>query len=166
MPTLDEFYPLIGKVVVEFQSLDFQLNILFACLLREDPNVSMAFAVTLPFSKKIDVLKSIAPFKIPQGDLHLDLEKIIILLTQSEEKRNQVIHASWIPNASADKVFFHKPRATRKEGMKNGGIRESMPSEIDETLQTIHNAKQGLFAFCARLQKSGILRSQMISKSD
>jgi len=69
MRKIDEFYPLIGKLVVEFQEVDMLLNLLLGLLLKEDINVTMAFAVSVPFGKKIDVIKSIAPFKLNAPDL-------------------------------------------------------------------------------------------------
>ena len=54
MRKIDEFYPLIGKLVVEFQEVDMLLNLLLGLLLKEDINVTMAFAVSVPFGKKIN----------------------------------------------------------------------------------------------------------------
>jgi hypothetical protein len=47
MKPLENYYPLIGKVVVRFQDLDMLVNMLMVCLLSEDPNVTLAFMVTL-----------------------------------------------------------------------------------------------------------------------
>ena len=122
MRKIEEFYPLIGKLVVEFQELDFLLNLFLGMLLKEDINVTMAFAVSLPFAKKIDVIKSIAPFKLNTAQLNEALDALIGKLGKAEEERNRIVHASWIGEGDS-KVFFHKPQTSRKHGMKNGGIR-------------------------------------------
>ena len=53
MEAREDFYPLIGKVVVRFQDADMFLNLFMMCLLNENINVTRAFMVTLPFSKKL-----------------------------------------------------------------------------------------------------------------
>jgi len=72
MKALETYSPLLGKVVVQFQEVDMLLTVLMACLLNEDPNVTMAFMVTLPFSKKLDVLGTVARAKFTHQDLLLE----------------------------------------------------------------------------------------------
>ena len=161
MSKITDFYPLIGKVVVAFQEVDFLINLMFASLLREQPDISMAVATSLSFSKKLNVLKAISQFKIRASDLQARLDEVIKKLGRAEDERNRIVHAAWIPSSVDDKVFFHKPRITQKHGVKNGGIRESFPSEIEETLQSIGDAKQELLEFLGELERKSIIRTRM-----
>src|ERR1039458_7508682 len=107
MKPLENYYPLIGKVVVRFQDLDMLVNMLMVCLLSEDPNVTLAFMVTLPFSKKLDVLRSVAPFKFRSQNLLDRLVTVLPILSRAEESRNRVVHAAWLGSSESNTVFFH-----------------------------------------------------------
>ena len=161
MNPLDKYYPLIGKVVVEFQDLEFALNIMLTALLKEDPNVVMALAVTLPFAKKLDVVKSIAPFKIRDVPLLDQLDGLIQKMTEAEECRNRIVHAAWIRSTAVDEVFYHKPRTSRKHGMKNGGIRRCSVVEVETVVTSIQGAKTHLFRFCALLEERNVIQTRM-----
>lgn len=158
MNPIEKYYPLIGKTVVEFQDLDCFLNYLLMFLLNEDPNVSMALVVSLSFAKKVDVIKSIAPFKFKYKDLHDSLKELIPQLTSSEERRNQIIHGAWIGSSVEDKVFFHKPQTSRKHGMKTGGIRHATTKEIEDTIKVIQKAKNSIFKLGAELERRNIIK--------
>jgi hypothetical protein len=56
--------PMIGRLIVDFQTLDFYLNMVLSYLLKDSLEVTTAIATSLSFSKKLDVLKSITPFRI------------------------------------------------------------------------------------------------------
>jgi len=161
MKTLEAYYPLIGKIVVKFQDLDFFLNVLMTGLLKEDPNVTMAYAVSLSFSKKIDVLKSIAPFKFKHQDLHDTLDKSIGLMSKAEELRNRIIHASYLGSSEEGAVYVYKPRASRKHGMRNGGIRNITTKELEESLEAIQNAFNSATSLGRELEKRKIISIQL-----
>jgi hypothetical protein len=161
---IDEFYPLIGKVVVRFQEIDMTLNMIMACLLKEDPNVTIAFMVTLPFSKKLDVLRSVAPFKFKFKILLDQLDATLPLISVAEDKRNRVVHATWISASDNKKVFFYKPRATRKVGMKDDGIRDVTPEEIKDALKAIDDALSAICRLGEQLERQGVMITKMFSK--
>jgi len=161
MKALDAYYPLIGKVVVRFQDLDMVVNITMACLLGEDPNVTQAFMVTLPFSKKLDVLRSVAPFKFKRQDLIDRLDRVLPVLSQAEDGRNRVVHATWIGSSASDTVYFHKPRATRKAGLKDGGIRHATIAELEQVIKSIASAMKEFCELGSALEKAKVLSTKM-----
>ena len=163
MDSLDRHYPLIGKVVVEFQGIDLTLNIILGSLLiKEDINIIQAFAVSLSFSKKMDVLKSIAPFKIQEPDLLKILDKVLKELSQAESERNRIVHAHWMAASDGSKVALLKPSTSRRHGLR-GGISWVSPDEIEKVITYIQKAKSSLWMFGAELEKRGVIRLKMFS---
>jgi hypothetical protein len=158
MNALEMYYPLLGKVVVRFQEVDMLLCVLMACLLNEDPNVTLAFMITLPFSKKLDVFGTVARAKFTHQDLLDKLDKAISLLSSAEEGRNRVVHAAWIGSVSGNSVFFHKPRASRKEGMQHGGIRQATQEEVESVINKIQIAMSAVCQFGRELEQRKIIK--------
>lgn len=160
MHTIDKFYQPIGHLVIRFQELDFTLNIMLMSLIKEDPNVTMAFSISLSFRKKIDVIKSIAPFKITNAELHHRLDTLINKLINAEEVRNKIIHTYWTRSSVEKKVFRLKPKTNHKKGLTGGGY-EAKLSDIEDAIKTVDEAVLELFHFCAELERKGIMPTRI-----
>ena len=131
---IEPFFPLIGQVVVEFQTIETIVDfILMALLSKEDPNVVHSFATALQFGRKLDVVKAIAPFKIPRPDLNERLGSVIATLSNAEQERNRIIHSryGWF---GKDKVSVHKMGVSRKDGITGSGFRVVETSFVQDAL--------------------------------
>jgi hypothetical protein len=115
--------------------------------------------VILPFSKKLDALRSVAPFKFRRQDLLDKLDTIMPLLSQAEESRNRIVHATWIEHTGSNTVFFHKPRATRKAGIIAGGIRPAATDEIEAAIKSIDDAMTALCELGHALEQCKLLKT-------
>jgi hypothetical protein len=86
------------------------------------------------------------------------LDKVVSLLSSAEESRNRVVHAAWIGSVSGKSVFFHKPRASRKEGMQHGGIRPATQEEVELAINTIQIAMSALSQFGRELEQRNLIK--------
>ncbi|MBX3746916.1 MAG: hypothetical protein KF833_16520 [Verrucomicrobiae bacterium] len=93
------------------------------------------------------------------------LDGVLPLLSQAEDGRNRVVHASWIGSPGSDKVFFHKPRATRKTGMKDGGVRNATTAEIENVIKSMDSAMKALWEFGCALEKAKVPKTTKMFSS-
>lgn len=154
---LEKFYPLIGKVIVRFQALDSFLNVVLMGITKEQPDVVMAYSASLSFGKKVDVLKSVMLFKVGNSALLARLEDVVKALSDAEEERNRIVHASWMGGTDGT-VLFHKPQTSRKRGLRNGGVRESCVEDIEGSLIIINDAVVHLSKLARELHRTGVSR--------
>jgi hypothetical protein len=155
----EKFFAPIGNIVVAFQDADFCLTMLLALLLNEDTNVTLSFAVSLSFSKKLDVVKSIAPFKIKDQGLLAELDDIVKQLANAEQERNVIVHGHWITPVKDGPIGFYKP-ATRRDGLKNFLESKSM-DDMQKVLAIIHKATERLFSFTGELHARGVIQQKV-----
>lgn len=165
MEAREDFYPFIGKVVVRFQDADMFLNMFMMCLLGGDINVTQAFMVTLPFSKKLDIIHSVAPLKIAREDLLKRLDEVLKLLSKAEEERNKVVHATWMPSSKSNMIFFYKPKATRNAGLKLNEGRSMTIAEVEAIFKTIDNATNEFCDLAHTLEEEKIMHSLLFRKT-
>jgi hypothetical protein len=173
---LEKCYPLIGRVVVEFQNLEGILEILIVELLvhkdfknrdlmNKDFNCLLAVMASLTFSKKVDLIRSIAPFKLRYQDLFDSLKDIVVSLTRAEEKRNSIVHAHWMAMGD-ERVVITKPRTSRKVGLIGGGLHEVTTAKIEEALAAIREATNKVADLGSKLTQRGVIKTKMFTIED
>ena len=146
----------IGKLVVQFQTLEFIILMLCLGITKDNLDVVMAMLSVVSFRRKLDVLRAIAPYAISDSTLGSELTDLIEKASHCEEQRNTIVHSIWL--GGQDKVFRHKPIVSRKHGLKNGGIQEFNVAEIDGVSNSIGTLVTQLKGFLNRLHKLDISR--------
>ena len=159
----EKFFTPIGNVVMTFQDADFALTMLLASLLNEEGNVALAFAVPLTIQKKLDVIKSIAPFKIKEQALLDELDEIVNEMVQANERRNGIVHGYWLTSVKEGPIGYYKPVAGRG-GLKNFVESKSI-EDMNAVIGIIQKAAQHLFSFTGKLHKHGVLKQKNFSFS-
>ena len=156
MRKIEQFYEPIGKMIVTFQDLEMSLTLLILSLVNEDPNVTMSFVAGMSFSKRIDALKSLAPFKM-NPVLCKELDDLIKKIGTCEERRNTVVHSSWMGSIDGGTVFRHKPGTNRKKGLF-GGIESAEIALVADVTAAIHDSHMALLRFAKKLTKMGVIK--------
>lgn len=173
---LEKCYPLIGKVVVEFQQLEFSLEHLILELLihkdhkdrdliNADLNALLALTASLPFSKKVDVLRSIAPFKLRYQHIHDSLGDVIVSITKAEENRNRIVHGTWMYYGEKQ-VAYMKTQTSRKHGLRGGGLKRFTTADLDKAIAEIQDAKDKVIQLGSELTRCGVIKTSMFTNTN
>jgi hypothetical protein len=158
MKEIESYYPLIGKAVVKFQELDLALDILMSSLVSDDVNVTMAFMATLSFKQKLDALGTVARAKFSDAVLLGILDDTMSALSKAEEGRNRVVHTTLIGTSAGDEVYSHKPKATRTDGLKNGGIKLASRDTVEDVITNIQTAMTSVVGLSNELKSRHLIK--------
>lgn len=152
-------YSAMGKLVVAFQSLDKAIDQLMFCSMTLDYNQFSVLAAELAFKTKVNV--SCALLK----QLHHENEEItdhgnIYALTDEirkdcfkcEERRNQIVHSSWIPKfkSAPDLVLRTKSSSKSKKGYKHT-VETIKPGSLDPDIELIESTGEKVRDVCQTL---------------
>ena len=156
MNKIEQFYEPIGKMIIAFQYLDSTLSLIFMSLVKEDPNVTMSLIAGLSFSKRLDALRALSTFKMSPYLVN-ELADIIKRIGKCEDRRNTIVHSSWIGTLDGKTVFRDKPSTSRKKGLI-GGIFKAEIAEISDVTKTIQESHSALLCFAKKLTSKGIIK--------
>src|SRR5260370_42402816 len=101
MPFSDEHLRQIGRITVNFATLDFHLAFAIGALLTQDQDVAQMVAHELSFKQKLALLSSLVQHKLPASakatsECATDFETYLSRCAQLEEHRNQIAHSVWL----------------------------------------------------------------------
>ncbi len=113
----DAIITALGRVVVNFASLEFTLGTAIILLLNIDQKVGQILVSKLPFKGRIDVFDALVRYQKPNmasGAQHVD---IITNLGQLEDRRNQIVHSAWAAAKQPTELTRVKVNVRRKRGL-------------------------------------------------
>jgi hypothetical protein len=158
MKDIKESLTMIGRLIVAFQTLDFNLNMILSYLLKDTLDVTIAIATSLSFSKKLDVLKSIAPYRIHNQRILKQLDIMITLCGVAERERNMIVHSNWFINFGPEQQFVrYKPQTSRKRGLKHSTT-PGTPEFIQESIDIVSRALEKVHLFGSLLERKKIAK--------
>ncbi len=125
----------LGKVVANFAVLESNLDSSIWFLLFWDSTLEQRTGqiVTsiLSFKNKINLLSALYQHRFPAEKPFKDLEEIRKKLNKANEKRNDLVHSTWL--AHSKKI---KPKSSEKKGFKLN-FEDMEASEIDKIADLI-----------------------------
>jgi hypothetical protein len=151
--SLQAIHEPLGKLVVTFGQLEFMVMVGISGLLRQEIDVCFALISEMNFSKRLDALASIAPYRIKDPVLLSELKPVIDLLNQAAEQRNSVIHSAWMGSSSGQEIFRIKPSAKRRHGFKSD-FRRVTVAEINAVVDIVGAANKRFTEFMGKLARS------------
>jgi len=120
MPISDEHLRALGRVTVNFSLLEFHLGWYVSILLGEDSGTGQIVNAQLSFKTQIDLLMSLARYKIKEQIVTEQLEDLIRRAKDIEDRRNQLVHSAWLlKEGAAEGVIRLKITARAKHGLKH-----------------------------------------------
>lgn len=112
-----DFLAGLGKINVQFSSLELALSMLVWGLICDDQNVGQIITADLSFKHIINLLNALLIYKVKDNILYEKSKEIIKRAIQCEEKRNQLTHSIWSINENNDLVFRQKTTSKLKKGL-------------------------------------------------
>lgn len=111
----------IGKICVNFETLDLALSATIGRLVTEDAKIIAIITAELPFSALVHTFSSLTKYRYANNPEFLkELEKLTIELSQIGEKRNAVIHSSYYMHEknNSETLGSLKVNSKQKHGLK------------------------------------------------
>ena len=113
----DELEASLGRVVLSFSELEDAVSCVIAMLIGADASIGQIVTAGMSFRVKVDVLGSLARFKIEgckssKDDL-AQLADLIRICRLAEQRRNRIIHSTYISG------FRVKTSAGSKHGLRS-----------------------------------------------
>src|SRR3989344_6406300 len=115
----DDHLKALGRVVVNFNSLEVFLNFLIWILIGPDLKTGKIITSEVSFKGKITLLASLYRIKIKDIKKDSDVNGLIKRLIKAEDERNKVIHSSWVIDEKNTRITRYKITAKLKRGLKD-----------------------------------------------
>jgi len=128
----DRLYRAIGKVVVEFQFVEYTAaEILSSILQMRDQEDQHRISAAMSFRQKVDLLCDLYPLRKNPSWLDVDLPLTRKCLYGAEDFRNRVVHSFWHV-AGTDEIRWMRTKASLRS---SGGLRISAGVANTEALE-------------------------------
>ena len=126
----DEHYRAIGRISVMFSDVEIWTSAFIWQLIGSEKNVCQMVTAGMSFSRRLDLLTSLFHYRFPDPSLTKPLGALIKRISALEQKRNTVIHSSWIlQSLERNETIRFKITAHRKKGLHTKEI--TRPEELD-----------------------------------
>jgi len=118
----DEHLKQLGRLVVNFSSLEIHMAFIVWNMISTDQNIGKAITSNMSFSALNNLFGSLSEIHFKEENLKSDAQTIISKMGELNEKRNQVIHSFWGTNEDNPEIVTRikfKPK-----GIKGLSIQE------------------------------------------
>jgi hypothetical protein len=149
MPLSDEHLREIGRITINFATLDFHLAFAIGSLLTQDQAVAQMVAHELSFKQKLALFSSLVQHKLPAStkataECATDFENYVSRCAQLEERRNQVAHSVWLEQSTPGgpiqrlKITAKKSKGLRHhtEEIEIGSLKQ-LADDLRDTAQEV-----------------------------
>ena len=134
----DDHLKALGRVVVNFNSLEVFLNFLIWILIGPDLKTGKIITSEVSFKGKITLLASLYRIKIKDIKKDSDVNGLIKRLIKAEDERNKVIHSSWVIDEKNTRITRYKITAKLKRGLKDE-FEEMNDTDINKIADSIND---------------------------
>jgi hypothetical protein len=127
----DQHYRAIGRISVMFSDVEIWTSAFIWQLIGSEQNIGQIVTARMSFSRQLDLLASLFRHRFPDPALIKPLQVLIKRICALEQKRNTVLHSSWIlQSLEQNEVIRFKMTATRKKGLHRDK-EITRPEELD-----------------------------------
>jgi hypothetical protein len=146
-----QFLAAIGAVTIEFATLEHQLHLGIWVMLVGNTRLNeqlTAQIVTagLSFKQSVDLFSALVRRRFPAAD-GPDLQTLAVRVRQAEEKRNLVVHSTWI-QAEREHVIRMKTTARGELQVRS---QEMTVADLEDIARQVHTAAEDVLNFCLKL---------------
>jgi len=126
MPLSDSFLREIGRVTVNFATLEVYLSLAIGGLIGPDAAIGQIVTSESPFRNKLSLFSSLVRHKIHElpkatEEWLPELENLLTRLRTCEEERNQIAHSVWLLASEevADEATRFKITSKQRKGLQH-----------------------------------------------
>jgi hypothetical protein len=127
----DQHYRAIGRISVMFSDVEIWTSAFIWQLIGPEQNVGQMVTAGMSFPRPLDLLTSLFRHRCPDPSLVNRLEGLVTRISELEQKRNTVLHSSWISQSlEPNEATRFKITAHRKKGLQRAK-EITRPEELD-----------------------------------
>lgn len=153
----DNFLAALGLITANFQVLEKYTEFFVWSLIGQDQEIGQIVTSQMSFDRICDTLYSLFRYRTQNSEMIKELDNIIQRTFQAEEKRNSVIHSSWLGLGSPDSsITRFKITSKWKKGLKHQ-YEEMTPGDLRKIALFIKQVQEELQSFIVKAQGEGIV---------
>ncbi|MDP1744989.1 MAG: hypothetical protein Q8L90_05390 [Bacteroidota bacterium] len=114
----DEYLKQIGRVAVNFSSLEIYLTFSIWELISEDQDLGKAITSGMSFNSLSNMFAAICKIKINGSKELNECEEVTKRINEVNVRRNQIMHSNWLTDEGTSKVSRLKIKADGYKGIK------------------------------------------------
>ena len=148
MSLTDEHFRALGRITVDFSTLEFVLAGLLAELIAPDRAIGQILASQLSFSKLVTAVGALFLHRASDGPDTQRLADILKRAAEAEFKRNTAIHSAYLITAGAptDIVTRVKVKTKREKGLSHDA-QDMTPTDLNQIADEINSVVKDLARF-------------------
>lgn len=137
----------VGRVVVNFQHLEFTIARLIWIMAAPDDNIGQRITACVMFSKLLDLLTSVFRYRVQTPTLLAQFESLISKARTVSTARNRIVHSWWFTNLDGSEPSRLKlsPKGTQDASAIDMNALSvdisNLADEFDEFVNELYNAK-------------------------
>jgi hypothetical protein len=109
----DELPTAIGKVVMNFQTVELILKSFLSRLISEDKKISAIVTTELSFKGLVHAFSSLILYKFPEQIE--EAKGLILKLEECELNRNKIVHSSYMAEVNQPQLILKRIKITSKQ---------------------------------------------------
>lgn len=153
--TLDDtFLKALGRISVNFQTLEYMLAYFVWILIGPDIRIGQVITTNLSFNRLCEIMRGIFPFRVQNQILVDELETIIKKALNAEAKQNTVIHSAWL-TSDTSKGKTKRLKITTSKGELKYQFDDMDINELNKTADFILEAYDGLASLMHKVKVGG-----------
>lgn len=111
-----ELFADLGKIVLNFSTLEFVLACFVTRLISDDSKVGAIVTSEMSFQNLLKAFDSLTQYRITDPPVLAKVSTLIKRLNASEQERNKIIHSVYALPDNDKKTEFTRLKATAKQG--------------------------------------------------
>jgi hypothetical protein len=124
-PNFEKFAGPLGHLILEFNYLEVDTGRMLARLLDQDDATAAVFAAMIEYMQKLKLMQALVALKIDDDALKAELNKLVDDATKVNAKRNQFVHAEYMPVVGPDdelmKMLYRRLKDLHKTASTSKG---------------------------------------------
>lgn len=170
LPLTDQHFRCIGKVAAYFTLLEEMLSYVIWSFIGSEQPLGQIITAGLSFKQKISLLSSLYLYRMNRDKEPAELKKLLSRATQSEDKRNTILHSVWggygrRPGKRLDTVARIKPTTKRAQRYKSQDMTAQDLNEIADFIAEVEYDVDKFF-FAYKTAVRAVLRTLLAKESE
>ena len=155
IPVTEKHHIEIGKVSTHFALLESYISNLIIIFLEKDQRIGQIITSNCSFQRLMDLLSSLAKYKLKDLNDLSDLEDLMKRANQVEQKRNSIVHSIYAAGTTSDMITRLKMIAKQDRGFKFSS-QDLTAEDIHLIAEEISKVAEDIQQFSIRISKDNL----------
>jgi hypothetical protein len=155
----DSYVAAIGKVIVNFQHLEFTVVRLIWVMAATDQEIGQRVTACVPFSQLCELLKSVFLYSVKDPSFVQKFQRLMTRMGEVTQLRNKVVHSWWFADIESGTPSRLKPK--RKGSPKAvESFYDSEEIDYDDLSRSISDLADEFRKFIDELYEAKLIRTK------